>query len=242
LYGTTLFLNFQEEVKVMRLTEMHLHTSQSSSCGQADAYEIPALYKSKGFDNLTVTDHFAEKALERFKGSSTAQVDQWLEGYRTVAKEGKKLGMRVFLGFELRQQGTREDFLIYGLDEAFLFKNPTLFLLPIEEAAALINAEGGLIFQAHPYRVRTNRHYTRYPNLIQGVEVYNGSVKHMPFNHNKKALTFADKHHLLKIAGSDFHRPEDTGQAGIYLPGDVSTEAEMADYLRHNNAEMYIRV
>jgi hypothetical protein len=101
------------------LTETHIHTNIGSSCGKVSPAEIPWLYKNAGYDAIVITDHYAEETITTYPKSA----DAWLEGYRMARDAGKEAGIKVFLGMELRVKSLGiEDFLVYGLDEAFIKK------------------------------------------------------------------------------------------------------------------------
>ena len=50
-------------------------------------------------------------------------------------------------------------------------------------------------------------------DLLDGLEVYNGNPRHD--SQNDKALSYAEKHNLKMISGSDFHENEDLARGGI---------------------------
>ena len=213
----------------MILTEPHLHTSIGSSCGKVPPAEIPWLYKDAGYGAIVVTDHYYIKTLTTYSKS----VDAWLEGYRGVLQEGKKAGVKVFLGMELRLNDAVEDFLVFGFDEAFIKKNEKIYLLSLQEVFGFLDSHGFLIYQSHPFREDI---IVQDPRFLHGVEVFNGKLRQE--NNNDKALAFAEKHSLLRIAGSDFHRYEDTGSGGIYIDEGVETEKELAEYLKNHHVKL----
>ena len=213
----------------MILTEPHLHTNIGSSCGLVSPAEITRLYKEAGYRAIVVTDHYFKKTITTYNKS----VDAWLEGYREVRREGRKAGIKVFLGMELRLDSIVEDFLVYGFDEAFIVKNEKIYQLLLPELFGLLDSLGCLIYQAHPFREGTN---VQSPRFLHGIEVFNGKLRQE--NNNDKAKAYADKHSLLRIAGSDFHRYEDTGTGGIYIDEAVETEKELAEYLKSNDVKL----
>lgn len=206
------------------LTETHIHTNIGSSCGKVSPAEIPWLYKNAGYDAIVITDHYAEETITTYPKSA----DAWLEGYRMARDAGKEAGIKVFLGMELRVKSLGiEDFLVYGLDEAFIKKNDKLYLLPLPDAFAFLDSCGFLVYQAHPFR---DENVVQNPRFMHGIEVYNGKLRQE--NNNEKAESYAKKHSLMQIAGSDFHRYEDVGTGGIYIDKGIETEQEFAAYLK----------
>lgn len=215
----------------MILTEAHLHTQIGSLDAVVPPAEIPWLYKKAGYGAIIVTDHYHVRTKERYRNAA----NEWLDGYRIVRDEAKELNMKVFLGIELRLNSQLEDFLIYGLDEAFFKKNDSLYELTLPELYKYMDSCGFLIYQAHPYRPGWNTSACD-PKFIHGVEIYNGSTHHM--TDNKKAEIFAKKHSLLQISGSDFHSYEDIGRGGIYIDEAIETEKELAGYLKSHTAKL----
>ena len=208
----------------MILTESHLHTSLGSYCGMVDPYEIPLLYKNAGYEAIIVTDHYFAY------GIHVNSIDEWLEGYRIVHEEGKAIGLKVFLGMELTLNDLYADFLVYGFDVAFLRKNRKINELALKEVFELLDSYGFIIYQAHPFREKMTVCDAK---SVHGLEVHNGNPRHE--SNNKKALDYAQRHSLLKISGSDFHRYEDLGRGGIYIDSEIETEKELAQFLRSRN-------
>lgn len=46
------------------LTEMHLHTKETSNCGKMPAAETVESYISLGYNTIVVTDHFSTHLLQ----------------------------------------------------------------------------------------------------------------------------------------------------------------------------------
>jgi histidinol phosphatase-like PHP family hydrolase len=96
--------------------ETHLHTNEASACAQVSAVEHVRTYKELGYAGIIVTDHF-------FNGNSSVprnlpweqRVDLLCRGYENAKKEGDRVGLSVFFGWEANYNGT--EFLIYGLDK-----------------------------------------------------------------------------------------------------------------------------
>ena len=82
-----------------------------------------------------------------------------------------------------------------------------------------------LIIQAHPYRRKCTPAIACY---LDGVEVMNRNPRHE--NHNDRAEEYAAQFGLLRLGGSDCHRPEDIGLGGILtreLPEDGGALARL---------------
>jgi len=219
----------------MLLAETHLHTKEVSGCAVVPASEIPKLYKDAGFGALIVTDHFNRWTLKNLSEDADEQTALWLEGFRIVRRTGEAIGLKVLLGMELTLADTPGDYLIYGIEEGFLYRYPRLFEHSFREIHEIAVREGLLIYQAHPFRGEPDPSVIQY---LDGVEVCNGNPRHN--SHNDKAMEFADRNAMMKIAGSDFHQYEDLGRSGIYLPVNISDSRQLVAYLRSSKAELFI--
>src|SRR5690554_7795245 len=101
--------------------ETHLHTGETSVCGRIKGAEAARLYKAAGYDGIIVTDHYNRGYFQRRfaygsgrKFTWTEKIDKFLSGYRGALEEGKRLGLAVLLGMEIRFNGSRNDYLVYG--------------------------------------------------------------------------------------------------------------------------------
>ena len=137
------------------LLDLHIHTNESSYCGDVPAQEIVRQYREAGYQGIAVTDHyggyFFDKIIDR---PWEEQVDRFMRGYEAAKAAAEGTGFKVYFGIEYRDRLSVDDFLVYGLDRQFLLDNRDLHDIPLKEAAARIHAYGGFIVQAHPARVR----------------------------------------------------------------------------------------
>jgi hypothetical protein len=135
--------------------DIHVHTCEVSACGEIEAAEGVRMYHEAGYQGIMITDHFHKlyfESLPEIKWED--KVDRYLEGYRKAKKEGERTGMQVLLGMEYRNCETDNDFLIVGLTEKFLYENPEIYELPLEEAIDLFHRNHMLVIQAHPVRFK----------------------------------------------------------------------------------------
>ena len=136
--------------------------------------------------------------------------------------------------------GGGKEVLIYGITPAFLYEHPELRDMRLPELSALVREAGGLVVQAHPFRVRD---YIRAPweelpaEHLDGIEVYNACNDDLS---NMRAEALAEKHGLIEIAGSDAHTPSSRAQAGIVCEKRIRTERELVEVLREGEYELYI--
>lgn len=183
--------------------ETHLHTSEASACSLLRAADQVRYYKKAGYAGIIVTDHF-------FNGNSTVpcdlpweeRIDLFYRGYENAKAEGDNLDLSVFFGWETNFHGT--EFLIYGLDKAWLINHPDILLWSIEEQYKRVHEDGGYVVHAHPYRIRPYIKEVRlFPEAVDAVEVINVGNRNDQFD--KQALAYAKKHKLKTTAGTDAH-------------------------------------
>ena len=97
--------------------ELHLHTAETSSCGEVAADEAIRLFKQNGYDLVCVTDHFNDRYFNYYEtilppGLDEAQkwrasVDIWLAGRHAAKDAGEKYGITVIQGAEIQLSGSR---------------------------------------------------------------------------------------------------------------------------------------
>lgn len=210
------------------LVETHMHTSEVSPCGRVGACEGIRIYKELGYHAVVITDHFYDRFFDSLDGMPWRdKVDCYLTGYRLACREGTALGVRVLLGMEFCVPGTRDDILVYGFDEQFLYENENLHLLLPDRLSVIARKHGLLLLQAHPFRKYISRIYD---GFIDGLEVFNGNLSHN--SNNQKAADYASHRNMISVSGSDFHQKEDAGSGGVYLPTLPRDSKEFACILR----------
>lgn len=191
--------------------ETHLHTKQASACAQSTGAQMARACHEAGYTGIMVTDHF-------FYGNTRVDRalpwEDWVEvfcsGYEDARMEGDRIGLQVFFGWEACYQGT--EFLIYGLDKAWLLAHPEIKDISIEEQYALVRASGGLVVHCHPYReefyIPQIRIFPQYADAVEGVNATHACKKSR--SHNKpefdaKAQEYAARYGLPMTSGSDIH-------------------------------------
>jgi len=205
--------------------ETHIHTKEVSPCAACTAAEAVLRCVRLGYGGMAVTDHFAEDTHRRLrKFSWQSRVSFFLKGWRN-ARDAAPSGFAVLPGMEVRFAGEgSNDYLVYGIDEAFLRENEGFDRLGIAKFSELARKHGLPVFQAHPFRFGMT--ITK-PERLDGIEVYNGNSHHE--SHNDFAALWARRQGLRAISGSDYHGG-DTGDGvapgGIELPGPVRDNAD----------------
>ena len=210
--------------------ELHCHTGCVSRCGRVEPEEIVKLYKSKGYNGIVVTDHYSPMTFTP-NWCPQKQIDFYLSGYRRM-KAAAGDDFTVLLGIELRHYFTANDYLIYGIDEDFLYSSGNLMKPWEREVFRLVKEKGYLIYQAHPFRVGIRRCN---PNYIDGVEIYNGKTGKAE---NQKAFEWAKENNKLMVSGSDFHTVKNLARGGIITDTPVKNNSDLLEILRSQNFEM----
>lgn len=219
--------------------ELHTHTKENDICVGMTAPEIIRAYKGAGYDGVVITNHFFDLSLEWYKEELTGCgregiVDYYLKGYKAAKEEGDSVGVKVLMGIELRFDGTVNDYLVYGVDEAFLYDSPLLNTLNLDSFLHIL-PDSAVVYQAHPFRdgmTVTN------PKKLFGVEVFNGGTS---ADRNDFAELWADRHGLAKISGSDFHSINHLARGGVVFKNDIGDIHDLVRELNGGEYEMIKR-
>lgn len=182
--------------------ETHLHTEQGSLCGAIPGREHIARYKALGYAGVFITDHFFGGNCRPDRALDWAEwVRQWSAGYEDAKQEGDKQGLQVLFGLEQRFEW--DEWLVYGLDKAYLLAHPDIVDWPRGLWLKNVRAAGGCCVQAHPFRDRA--YITRISPCIgvDGMEIANAGNQPA---FDLIAARCAAAHGLFGSAGSDLHR------------------------------------
>lgn len=193
------------------LYETHLHTSEASACARNTGAEMARACREYGYTGIFVTDHNwgGNTAVDR-----ALPWEEWVEGfakgYEHAKAEGSRIGLDVFFGYEAGYQGT--EFLIYGVDPAWMKSHPQLWEATVEQQYTAVHEAGGMVIHAHPYREEPYIPRIRlYPQWVDGVEGINAahsnskSTAHNDPEYDARAAAYARQHGLPMSAGSDVH-------------------------------------
>ncbi len=223
--------------------ELHAHTSEVSTCAHAPASKLVEAYVRRGYSGVVITDHFNNYILESYKGRGKDRVERYLEGYYKAKEYAKRYDFTVLLGAETCLLPGPEDFLIYGIDEEFLYKHSKMYTLNQEmlynvckKYKADINGKKTPIvfLQAHPCRSYCKPRDHRF---LDGVEVYNANPRHR--NNNDKALEFASINtEYILTSGSDYHEFGDEGLGGIETEIKIADNADLIKVLQSGNYKL----
>lgn len=208
--------------------ELHCHTVETSVCGKWRAEDMVRRYHERGYTGLCVTDHLHPKFLAKIdhEGDWQRCVDAFLLGYRAAKAAGEALGMDILFGIELQfSEDPDKEYLLYGVDEAWLRANPWLCAMDHRGFYDKFHEEV-LIVQAHPFRDNDGV----YLDSVHGIEVVNRHPRSRNRNELAKALGAAEPR-LLRLCGSDAHRFGDEARAAVLLPRRVRDAAELRQAL-----------
>ena len=214
---------YSSDTKTHFKVDPHIHTAEVSLCGHLSATDVVQRYHKLGYDGIVITDHLHEDYISSLacKDNWAACVKYFLKGYENAKSEGEKLGVKVILGAEIRFLVNNSDYLLYGIDEAFLYNTPYLYRLDHREFFTRFSDEI-LVIQAHPFR-NDNEILTKY---IHGVEVFNSNPRHN--NNNQKAMELCSRNpNMYPFYGSDTHRHGDEGQAYMLFNEAVADSHEL---------------
>ena len=236
------------------LYETHLHTSESSACAWDTGAEMARACKEYGYTGILVTDHNwgGNTATDR-KLPWNEWVDAFALGYKHAKAEGDRIGLDVFFGYEAGYHGT--EFLIYGIDTAWMKAHPQLLTATVEEQYKLVHEAGGLVMHAHPYREDFYIPEIRlYPEWVDGVEGINAthsnpkSAAHNNPEYDRRAIAYACLHNLPMSAGSDAHGTQLFG-GGVAFKRRLTSSADYVqailareDYVLTDGAKWYDRL
>ena len=215
--------------------ELHLHTKETSRCGHVPAADQVKTYHSLGYQGLCVTDHLHNAYLSTLDRPDDWEscVDLYLKGYRNAKKTGEALGMDIILGCELRFPENESDYLLYGIDEQWLYDHPFICRM---DHQSFFDAYGKeiLIIHAHPYR----KNDTVYYRCVHGLEVVNCNPRHD--SRNELALKLAKEHpRLYRTVGSDAHRIGDEGHGAILCADRIPDSFAMKEVITSGNFSLW---
>lgn len=177
--------------------ELHAHTRPVSACSEITTSELVHIYKNIGFDAVVLTNHFGFN--EKF--TKTEYIKRYMNDFYEAEQEGIKVGVKVYLGAELRFTENYNDYLLFGVNEKILEEIWEYLPFGAVNFRKEYKMPNSAFIQAHPMRDGNNPISSEY---LDGVEVFNMLPKH-----NSRiglAAHFAKKEKISLITvGSDFH-------------------------------------
>lgn len=211
--------------------ELHAHSNPASGCSEVPAPDLVRTYAELGYHGIVLTNHFIYDYSTCMRGRSVEEgIAVWLDDYHTAVEEGKKYGLTVLLGAEIRFTENNNDYLIYGLREEML---PEIYrLLPegVEYFRKHYAMPDSVFLQAHPFRdgmVEVD------PALLDGIETFNMHPGQR--SRNAVANLYAKKNGIgIRLVASDFHflRGRDVAVSAIRTKSMPKSSFDVAKILR----------
>lgn len=210
--------------------ELHAHTSEVSPCGRLTSRELIRLYRAAGYDCIVITNHFSEHAAKRLAESGRTDFSNFYhEEFEKAAELGRQAGLLVLCGYEVRFRVNANDYLVYGMPREIIGDHDRIFSMDAHSFGELARKRDFLFYQAHPFRDKMT---VTDPADLFGIEVNNAHPRHD--SRNDVAKKWAEKYHLHGIGGSDCHRTEDAGRAGILTEETVRNMEDLVRVLRND--------
>lgn len=210
------------------MIDLHNHSSESSQCSKIDGAMMARRYVDRpDIQAFCTTDHLSRRNLTHLapEGATWGSVVEGLCRGHQAAVDAARGEMCVFFGFEYGIG--YNDFLIYGLSPNELVQMDFLFAFDDAALARLKQVSPSVaIIQAHPFRARC---CVAAPELLHGVEVYNGMFFHD--NENARARKFARETRLPGTGGTDCHE-DDVGRMMTSFDGEIASNAALGQAIR----------
>ena len=176
-------------------TELHAHTSPASGCSQISPDTLTDVYKREGYTSIALTNHFIVS-----NEDPKTKIERYLDDYYKTKELGRKKGLNIILGAEIRFSENINDYLVFGINEEELFNINSLLDDGIVNFYKTYKNDKNIIIQAHPFR--SNITFAN-PEYIDGIEAFN-----MHPGHNSKiglAAQYAKRLGCIVTPGTDFH-------------------------------------
>lgn len=224
----------------MFVYELHMHTAETSRCGQSPAKDMVAAYARKGFSGIVVTDHFVNgNSYANDPETWKEKMDVYLRGYKAAKEAGDAIGLKVYFGVEYTHLGGNgEDYLLLGLKPEHLYNElENCDKWSIEYLCTVVHALGGIVIRAHPYREAGYIAHAgiERPGLdIDAIEIFNAGNRTESFN--QKALNMALQENKPWTAGSDSHHVSTAGLAFVGFDQNPRDYAELCRMIRDGKA------
>jgi len=205
--------------------ELHAHTAPASGCSEISPQEMAQIYSDLHYDAMVLTNHFMYQGEKRTKAE---YIDRYLHDFEQTKFYGDALGVKIYLGAEIRFTENTNDYLIYGVDRTLLEEVYDYLPHGVVHFRENYKMPNSVFIQAHPFR---NNVTLADPAILDGIEVFN-----MHPGHNSRigvASVYAKgySNHIV-TGGSDFHHLNHNheGVAAMrapYLPQDSWAVAKL---------------
>ena len=206
-------------------TELHAHTSPASGCSQIPPEEVIKCYAESGYNSVVISNHFYSKM--NYADNKKQAIEFFLSDFDKATEEGKKYGINVILGCEIRFDENVNDYLLFGIDSDFLNTAFDYFDKGSKEFSRFFRNENTVLVQAHPFR---NGMTDVDPNFLDGIEAFN-----MHPGHNSRiaiSAKYASEKKFIITCGSDFHHPGQHAMCALLTKTEIKDSFELAKVLR----------
>ena len=209
------------------LIDLHAHSSGISTCCRIALPEMLQVATAAGLDGVALTNHYQKSYL---KGETPAEfAARYLAEYREAQRLGAAMDCKVFFGIEVTMEPhDRVHMLIYGVEEDFVTRYPTLYDYTQPELYRLAHENGGFLVQAHP--MRNGKSVLLDTAYLDGVEV-NSHPKY-DSTHFDELAAIARRDGLILTSGGDFHNDTHRPHCGVYLPDHLTDTRAILTHLQ----------
>ena len=210
------------------LIDLHAHSAGISTCCKASLENVICFAKAQGIDGVVLTNHYQKNYLR--EGESPADfAERYLAEYTAARTLGASCNFPVFFGIEVTMSLYYQvHMLVYGVDESFVTRHPTMYDYTQAELYAAVKAAGGTMVQAHPMRLERN--VLLDVALLDGVEA-NCHPKYYT-THLAEMTKIAHQNGILLTCGGDFHKDTHRPRCGVYLPDHLQNTREIMAHLQ----------
>lgn len=207
-------------------TELHAHTSPVSPCADFPPEEVVRIYAAKGYDAVTVTNHFFSRIFPDGSNKEEA-IAYYLADYAKAVRAGEQYGIRVLFGMEARFPENLNDYLLYGVTPEDAGEVYDAIDGSFEAFSHSFRSPNRCLVQAHPFRDRMTR---TDPLLLDGAEVFN-----LHPSHNARigmVAGWAEENNLIVTGGTDFHHLGHEGMIALRTKECPDDSLALAEILR----------
>lgn len=189
------------------IIDLHLHTSEFSTCSNVSFKEIISEASRKGLDGICITDH-----------------DNML--VKKILDENISSDLLVIVGIEvLTEEG---DILVFGVSDLPKEK------ISVLELVNLVSEKGGVSIAAHPFR-NNNRGIKDLIKDLENLDIIEGFNGNTCFANNLEAVKRASLVNKPIIGASDAHNIRQVGCFATFFSNPINNESDLIKELLKGN-------
>ena len=210
------------------LIDLHAHSSGISRCCRVPIEKVIENSAAVGIDGIVLTNHYTKNYVS--DGDFCSFAKRYVAEYRYAKECGDAVGFKVFFGIEVTMEWDKGvHLLVYGTDDGFLDRHPTLFDYSLDKLYRAVKEAGGILIQAHPYRNGVDRLVDT--DFLDGIEV-NCHPKY-DATHVDNLSAIAKERGLILSCGGDYHADTPRVKCGVYLPDSLTYTKEIVEYMKN---------